>query len=70
MSSVSKNKEYTDTCGGDSGGPLTATIHQNKLPKPNFLLGTVSYGAQECAKIGSVGESYLQHMKYYQTVQI
>ena len=45
-------KEYTDTCGGDSGGPLTATIHQNKLPKTNFLLGTVSYGAQECAKIG------------------
>ena len=34
-----------DTCGGDSGGPLTIAYERDR----SVLVGVVSYGPAECA---------------------
>lgn len=39
-----------DSCGGDSGGPLTKVESVNNQPARYFLIGVVSFGTKRCAK--------------------
>lgn len=38
---------YTDSCGGDSGGPLQRVENSEHGPR-YFLIGVVSFGNSDC----------------------
>ena len=43
---------HTDSCGGDSGGPLTC---QDPNTKSYYLAGVTSFGFSDCGKRGHLG---------------
>ena len=45
-------EKHKDSCGGDSGGPLT---YRKSTDQPYYQVGVVSYGPSKCGKDGIPG---------------
>nr|XP_044249193.1 serine protease grass-like [Drosophila takahashii] len=61
---ICTGSETSDTCVGDSGGPLTAEINYNGEVR-TVQYGIVSYGSQICAKGGlSVNTNVANYMDW------